>query len=209
MDEQQRVASIADWYLTDQLDFDKQLIRLRFETLRPHLKGSDGLELGPADGQMTQLLLNHFAHLTVVDGSSELLACIPESASLIKVQSLFEQYAPHGAFTTIVMEHVLEHVDRPIDLLKRARSWLAPGGRILAGVPNGHSIDRLVAVKMGLLSEPCELNARDRTLGIAGCIRPTASERTSKRQASASSRAAACFSNHSRISRSRAIGPKR
>ena len=33
------------------------------------------------------------------------------------------------------------------------------------GVPNGHSIHRLVAVKMGLLKDPCELNQRDKSLG--------------------------------------------
>jgi trans-aconitate methyltransferase len=165
MDEQQRVAAMADWYLTEQLDFDKRLIRFRFETLRPYLKGSDGLELGPAEGQMTRLLLDYFASLTVVDGSSALLAQIPDSGSLTKVHSLFEDFVPDRTFTTIVMEHILEHVDRPVDLLKRARSWLAPAGRLLAGVPNGHSIHRLVAVKMGLLTDPCELNPRDRALG--------------------------------------------
>lgn len=165
MDEQQRVASVADWYLTEQLDFDRRLIRFRFETLRPHLTGSEGLELGPAEGEMTRLLLDQFTTLTVVDGSSALLAQIPESSRLIKVHALFEDFVPDRAFTTIVMEHILEHVDRPVDLLRRARTWLAPRGRLLAGVPNGHSIHRLAAVKMGLLSEPCALNARDRTLG--------------------------------------------
>jgi trans-aconitate methyltransferase len=165
MDEQERVASLADWYLTGQLDFDKQMIRFRFETVRPYLTGDAGLELGPAEGQMTRLLLDCFTSLTVVDGSADLLAHIPDSKGLTKVQSLFEQYTPGRTFTTILMEHVLEHVDRPIELLRRARSWLAPGGRILAGVPNGLSIHRRVAVKMGMLQEPCELNPRDRALG--------------------------------------------
>lgn len=33
------------------------------------------------------------------------------------------------------------------------------------GVPIGHSIHRLVAVKMGLLNDPCQLNSRDHALG--------------------------------------------
>lgn len=165
MDEHDRVASLSAWYLNEQLGFDKQLIGFRYETLRPHLKGPDGLELGPAEGQMTRLLLEDFSSLTVVDGASDLLASIPDSESLTKVQSLFEEYQPGRTFDTIVMEHVLEHVERPIELLRRARSWLSPGGRILAGVPNGHSIHRLVAVKMGLLPDSCALNDRDRALG--------------------------------------------
>jgi 2-polyprenyl-3-methyl-5-hydroxy-6-metoxy-1,4-benzoquinol methylase len=63
------------------------------------------------------------------------------------------------------MEHILEHVEAPVALLLRARKWLAPGSRLLIGVPNAHSIHRLVAVKMGLLKDPCELNERDRQLG--------------------------------------------
>ena len=133
MDEQQRVASLSEWYLKDQLAFDKQLIGFRFETLRPYLNDGDGLELGPADGHMTRLLLNHFATLTVVDGSSDLLDRIPESEGLFKVHSLFEHYVPERAFSTVVMEHILEHVEDPVALLRQARSswpqavafWLA------------------------------------------------------------------------------------
>ena len=68
-------------------------------------------------------------------------------------------------FDTIVMEHILEHVENPVDLLRRARTWLAPGGRMLLGVPNAHSIHRLAAVKMGMLKAPTDLNDRDHALG--------------------------------------------
>lgn len=52
-----------------------------------------------------------------------------------------------------------------MDLLARAKQWLYPGGVIPLGVPNGHSIHRLVVVKMGLLRDPCDLSARDHALG--------------------------------------------
>jgi 2-polyprenyl-3-methyl-5-hydroxy-6-metoxy-1,4-benzoquinol methylase len=63
------------------------------------------------------------------------------------------------------MEHIREHVEGPVELLARVRGWLKPRGRLLVGVPHGHSIHRLVAVKMGLLGDPCELNSRDHALG--------------------------------------------
>jgi 2-polyprenyl-3-methyl-5-hydroxy-6-metoxy-1,4-benzoquinol methylase len=63
------------------------------------------------------------------------------------------------------MDHILEHVAEPVALLDRTRTWLAPAGRLVVGVPNGYSFHRLAGVKMGLLREPCELNERDRTLG--------------------------------------------
>lgn len=163
--ERTRVEASADWYLTEQLDFDKQLIRFRYLTLKPHLCGRDGLELGPAEGEMTQFLMRHFARLTVVDGSAELLARIPDAPHLTKVHALFEEFEPPQRYDTVVLEHVLEHVEDPVGLLRRVSPWASPDGRILVGVPNAHSIHRLVAVKMGLLNAPTELNPRDHALG--------------------------------------------
>lgn len=165
MNEVDRVNLGANWYLKEQLDFDKRLIRFRYQTLKPHLKGPAGLELGPAEGEMTQFLVGDFEQLTVVDAAGELLQRIPSPPNLVKVCSLFEEFQAARSFDTIVMEHIVEHVAEPVALLRKVREWLKPGGRILVGVPNGHSIHRLVAVKMGLLREPCQLNSRDEALG--------------------------------------------
>jgi 2-polyprenyl-3-methyl-5-hydroxy-6-metoxy-1,4-benzoquinol methylase len=165
MSEKSRVEDASSWYLKEQLDFDKRLIGFRYKTLLPHLRGPAGLELGPAEGQMTQFLKNDFESLTVVDAAPKLLELIPNYPNLIKVHSLFEDFNPVKKFDTIVMEHILEHVDRPVELLQRIQKWLAPEGRILLGVPNGNSIHRLAATKMGLLKQPCELNSRDLAQG--------------------------------------------
>lgn len=163
--EQQRVESLSEWYLKEQLDFDKRLIRFRYETIKPKLVGPRGLELGPAEGEMTQFLIQDFEQLTIVEGSSELLAQIPEHTNLIKVHALFEQFQPKHPFDSIILEHILEHVDDPVGLLRRVKNWLSPNGKLFLGVPNGNSIHRLVAVKMGLLNNPCQLNSRDHALG--------------------------------------------
>lgn len=165
MNENVRVESLSDWYLKDQLDIDKRVLQFRYQSIKPYLQGPDGLELGPAEGEMTKYLINDFSSLTVVEGSKELLSRIPERPNLHKVNSLFEDYQPQKHFNTIIIEHVLEHVERPVEFLQRVKQWLAPGGKVLLSVPNGNSIHRLVAVKMGLLKHPCELNARDHALG--------------------------------------------
>ncbi len=164
-DEQARVSDKSEWYLKEQLDFDKRLIRFRYQTLKPYFVGPTGLELGPAEGQMTRCLLQDFDQLTVVDGAAELLALIPDAPNLSKVHALFEDYGPDCLFNTIIMEHILEHVEKPVALLDKVKEWLAPGGRLLLGVPNGLSFHRLVAVKMGLLKYSCELNQRDLAQG--------------------------------------------
>jgi SAM-dependent methyltransferase len=163
--EHQRIESVADWYLDEQLDFDKQLIRFRYQAIRPYLRGPEGLELGPAEGEMTQFLLQDFVRLTVVEGAAKLLSYIPDAPNLVKSYALYENYEPDRSFDTIIMDHSLDFIENPVALLQRIKQWLVPGGRILVGVPNGHSIHRLVAVKMGLLNDPCDLSERNRHLG--------------------------------------------
>ena len=141
------------------------MIQFRYRSIQPYLRGPEGLELGPAEGEMTRLLVDDFARLTVVEGAADLLLRIPNHRSLRKVHALFEDFEPDTPFNTIVMDHILEHVGNPIDLLHRAREWMASAGIIVIGVPNGQSFHRLVGVKMGLLKEPTELNQRDLTLG--------------------------------------------
>lgn len=161
-EEKQRVEDVSSWYLEGQLDFDIRLIQYRYQTLKPFLRGEKGLELGPAEGQMTKFLINDFKELTIVDGASELLALIPDSDNLIKVHSLFEDFKPEEKYHTIIMEHILEHVDKPVEILELVKEWLDPeSGYFILGVPNANSYHRLAAVKMDLLAHQSDLNPRD------------------------------------------------
>lgn len=160
-----RLERVAGWYLNEQLDFDRRVIAYRFLTMERHLCGGEGLELGPADGVMTRLLLPKFSRLTIVEGAQTVLDAIPDAPNLVKVHALFEAYEPTQRFDAVIIDHVLEHVDDPVQILSRVRNWLAVHGRLLVGVPNGHSINRLLGVKMGLLKHPCELSPRDHRVG--------------------------------------------
>jgi 2-polyprenyl-3-methyl-5-hydroxy-6-metoxy-1,4-benzoquinol methylase len=163
--EYERLAGASDFYKTDQLDVDRIVLAYRYQAIRPYLTGTTCLELGPAEGEMTRLLLSDFGQVTAVDGALELLDMIPEHPRLTKVHSLFETFVPSVLFDTVVMDHVLEHVEGPGDLLRAASGWLRPEGRLIVGVPNALSIHRLAAVKMGLLSSPHDLNERDLRVG--------------------------------------------
>jgi SAM-dependent methyltransferase len=41
-----------------------------------------------------------------------------------------------GSLDAVTLWHVLEHLEEPREALARIRSWLAPGGALLIGVPN-------------------------------------------------------------------------
>lgn len=165
MSEYDRLARTSDWYKSEQLEIDRAVLAYRFQVLRPYLFGDSCLELGPAEGAMTRLLISRFEDLTIVDGALDLLNLIPDDNRVTKVHSLFENFRPRRRFDTVVMDHVLEHVENPDSLLKAVRGWLQPNGRLLVGVPNALSIHRLVGVKMGLIDSPYELNERDLRLG--------------------------------------------
>jgi 2-polyprenyl-3-methyl-5-hydroxy-6-metoxy-1,4-benzoquinol methylase len=63
------------------------------------------------------------------------------------------------------MNHVLEHIEDPVFVLKKLKNYLSENGRLLVGVPNANSLHRLAGVKMGLLTSVYELNERDKSLG--------------------------------------------
>ena len=129
---------------------------------RRHMKNGSVLELGPAEGLMTDILIPFFSDYTVVDGASKYIQNILQRHPNIQGYSaLFEEYVPTKKFDNIVLGHVLEHVNNPVKLLKECSQWLNIGGRILSAVPNSHSIHRQAAVLMGLLEKEEQLNDTD------------------------------------------------
>lgn len=120
------------------------------------------LELGPAEGYGTEVLLAQGYEVTVVDGSAHFVSSIQQRfPECLGEVSLFEEYSPELEFDNIVAAHVLEHVLDPSALLQRVKTWLKPTGRLIVAVPNAHSLHRQIGVEMGLLSEEASLNETD------------------------------------------------
>lgn len=127
-----------------------------------HWRGGRCLELGPAEGLMTQALVGAFDHVELVEGSQSFVDDLTRRFPDAVVRcALFEEYEPDSAFDAIILGHVLEHIERPLELLARARGWLAPGGAIYAAVPNARSIHRQAAVLLSLLESEHSLNEMD------------------------------------------------
>jgi len=155
----------SDFYDNENLGFDLILVKKGFDKFRHHFKGSNCLELGPASGYMTTELVKVFERVVAVEGSKTLFALIPSYPNLEKHNSLFETFNTNEKFDTIILNHVLEHIEEPITLLKHIKNWLSPDGVLILGVPNAKSFHRLAAVKMGLLNSEYDLNERDHQLG--------------------------------------------
>jgi 2-polyprenyl-3-methyl-5-hydroxy-6-metoxy-1,4-benzoquinol methylase len=152
---------------------NKVTIEYSFKVFSRHLHGQNILEMGPAEGVMTELLYKLGKKLTVVEGAEtfckSLQARFPNAEV---INSLFEEYQPTQQFDNIVLGHVLEHVDNPVDILRHAAKWLSPQGKILAAVPNSRSLHRQAAVIMGLLSFEETLNDMDKHHGHRRVFNP-------------------------------------
>ena len=143
------------------------MINYCYNVFRRYMRPSDKvLELGPAEGTMTELLLRDGFNVEAVDGSKTFVSLLKkkfQSFGNFQVhEALFEEYLPTKKFDIIILGHVLEHVDDPVAILSLLKDWLVPGtGRILVAVPNARSLHRQAAAIMGLLESEYTMSEKD------------------------------------------------
>jgi 2-polyprenyl-3-methyl-5-hydroxy-6-metoxy-1,4-benzoquinol methylase len=122
----------------------------------PFFRAGKVLELGSHKGDFTSRLLEVFKDVTCVEASGQAIAEAKarlDSHPIRFVHARFEEASLPGRYDSIVMTHVLEHLDDPVTVLRRVNEeWLAPGGRFLLACPNANAPSRQIAVKMGLIS---------------------------------------------------------
>lgn len=138
-------------------------MKYAFKIAQRYLVGDTILEMGPAEGVMTELLVATGKKLTLVEGSAlfcdDLRRRFPQAKV---VNALFEEFETDEIFDNIILGHVLEHVENPVDILSRAKQWLRLGvGRMFAAVPNARSLHRQAAVIMGMLPQEDAFNDVD------------------------------------------------
>jgi 2-polyprenyl-3-methyl-5-hydroxy-6-metoxy-1,4-benzoquinol methylase len=143
-------------------------IDYRYRVLTRYFEGASCLELGCADGRGIRVLVERFERVVAVDGSKKLLDRLAEEASsprLTLVCSMFEDLGLEERFDTVLLGHILEHVDDPARVVAVAKRHLKPGGVLIADVPNADSIHREMGVKLGMLAKTTDLNDADRSIG--------------------------------------------
>jgi 2-polyprenyl-3-methyl-5-hydroxy-6-metoxy-1,4-benzoquinol methylase len=126
------------------------------------------LELGSFQGDFTHRLLPYFDSITCVEASDDAVK-IAASKLLSKVtfvNSLFESVKIEGKFDNVVLTHVLEHLDNPVEILRRINDeWLTDNGRLFLVCPNANAPSRQIAVKMGLISHNCAITPAEEKHG--------------------------------------------
>lgn len=121
---------------------------------QPFFRQGPLLELGCFEGNFTQRLCDYFDEITCVEASSEALRVARQKLGerIRYIQAPFETVSLPQRYDNILMTHVLEHIDEPVQVLKRVRDeWLSDGGRFFLACPNANAPSRQIAVKMGLI----------------------------------------------------------
>jgi 2-polyprenyl-3-methyl-5-hydroxy-6-metoxy-1,4-benzoquinol methylase len=151
---------------------NSSVTKYSYSNLRHYVRGNV-LELGPAEGIMTEELVSDGHNPILVEGSESLCSRLRIRFPQLNVENkLFETYESKVNFDTVIMGHVLEHVAEPIDILRKYKTMLSPSGLIWASVPNANSLHRQAAVEMNLLKNVQELNEADSRHGHRRVYKP-------------------------------------
>jgi 2-polyprenyl-3-methyl-5-hydroxy-6-metoxy-1,4-benzoquinol methylase len=146
--------------------FDWHLKRMEARAILQHVVGDQFLELGCATGELAGHLEPVAKRYTIIEaamGNIETTRLRLPNAEFL--HGYWEVTNPEGLFSDIVCACVLEHAADPQVVLRRCREWLRPGGRLHVCVPNGLSLHRQAAARMGMLTVPWEVNDSDRAQG--------------------------------------------
>jgi 2-polyprenyl-3-methyl-5-hydroxy-6-metoxy-1,4-benzoquinol methylase len=104
--------------------------------------GSRVLEVGPGSGVISRWLrAARGCHVVGVEVVPEAAEAARDAVDFLIVGSIEDAVvagacAARGPYDAIIFADVLEHLVDPWSILRQARGWLAPGGRVLTSFPN-------------------------------------------------------------------------
>lgn len=102
----------------------------------PYMPAGKLLDVGCGNGQLTAWLVNHGWHVYGVDLAPSACRLAGEAGLNISCGELEEASYPSDFFDVIVINHVLEHVHAPDELLCECHRILKSGGTLIVDVPN-------------------------------------------------------------------------
>ncbi len=97
------------------------------------------LDVGCGHGAMLAQMQELGWRVQGIEPDAQAVAVARARGFHVALGTVFTADVPPAAFDAITMSHVIEHVHRPIDTLRRCRELLAPGGSLVAITPNADS----------------------------------------------------------------------
>lgn len=165
--------NIAVYEKNNIYEFDNNIILHEYprriaEIIYDEGEAQNCLELGIGHGYTTEFFSNFFQRHIVLEGDPKIIdrfrKKFPNVQSEI-IETYFEQWDTKETFDVIIMGFILEHVDAPVELIQKYKSFLKPGGRMFIAVPNAESLHRRIGYYAGLLNDLTALSEVDLALG--------------------------------------------
>ncbi|MBU1003190.1 MAG: class I SAM-dependent methyltransferase [Proteobacteria bacterium] len=148
-------------------EYNMFLAQYKAESCLENKVGKSLLDIACGDGLMTEIFAAHFETVVGVDANGVHLAEARKRLPGVEFhENLIEELDLDAAFDTITMLDLLEHVEDPAAVLRKAASMLTDDGVLIVHVPNAYAINRRLAVLMGTLEHCEELSPFD--IEIAG-----------------------------------------
>lgn len=146
--------------------FHSKLLHYTAKKIEPFYTGKTCLVLGPsAEGEIESHLSKYFKYITCVDKSRKILDRLKirlnDKSKFKFIEDKFKDLNFFHLFDTILALHILEHLNKPYELLEKIHHWLSLKGRLIITVPNAKSLHRSLGVKMGILNNYWELGESD------------------------------------------------
>ena len=97
------------------------------------------MEIGSGDGALMKMIRKKHdrIQLVAIEPSGELCRGLEKIPDLAVVNSYIEEYSPVSKFDLVIMSHVLEHLEKPLEVLKLIHdNYLNPGGYLYIDIPN-------------------------------------------------------------------------
>ncbi len=136
-------------------DFDIDVIhKFMIKSFMPFFMEGSCLELGCYKGDFTKRLLEKFDKVTCIEASGDVIeeANYKLGGRAHIINAKFEEVELNQKFDNIILTHVLEHIDNPVNLLKKINDdWLSENGRLFIVCPNANAPSRQIAVQMGII----------------------------------------------------------
>ena len=131
------------------------------------VKNKSVLEMGYGDGILTShLASSNNSDLNLIEGSKLLSKKAQKKHKNITViNEMFENFSPKKKYDLIIASHILEHVDKPVEVLKKIKSWMHKKSLCIVHVPICTSYHRQLAVIMKLQKRLDALSKRDLLVG--------------------------------------------
>ena len=143
-------------------DYNQVLVYYQAISCLENSTGNSLLDLACGEGMMTEYFAKKFSRVVGVDAAKNHLENAKKRLPQVEFhESLIEDFNTTEKFDNVFLLMILEHVQDPVGIIKKASTFLKKNGNLIIHVPNANAINRRLAVKMGTLTTCEELSPFD------------------------------------------------